>query len=190
MNTNKLKIITPVGGIVVTAIGTYVAGANHSQTTIEVAKIEAASRIEVAKIETKAQMDIVLAKAELDNTVKAEAKQAISNNSVNANSPLELEELKDLIINFDPGNLSFETLVAIPLFTETLTSLLCILFLSIYVSIYKFDQPLENYYSEYMLKLVNFVKPYSDGFIVFYLSILVSTQTILLILSLRLLSGY
>jgi hypothetical protein len=41
-----------------------------------------------------------------------------------------------------------------------------------------------------MLKLVNFVKPYSDGFIVFYLTILVSVLTILLLVGLRLLSGF
>ncbi len=134
-------------------------------------------------------MDRMIAKAELNKIVKNEANKAISNNFETVNSPLELGELKDLIFNFDFNNLPLETLVGIALFAGTLTSLMCILFLSIYVSIYKLDLPLENYYSGYMLKLVNFVKPYSDGFIVFYLTILVSVQTILFILSLRLLSG-
>lgn len=134
-------------------------------------------------------MDKMIAKAELDKIVKDEINKVISNNSETINSPLELGELKDLIINFDFNSLPFKTLVSITLFAGTLTSLMCILFLNIYVSIYKLNLPLENYYSGYMLKLVNFVKPYSNEFIVFYLTILVSVQMILFILSLRLLSG-
>jgi hypothetical protein len=189
MTNNKLKIIAPVAGTVITAGAGYFAGSQQSYTAIEVAKIEAASKLEVAKLEIKGSMDLMLAKAELDKTAKVEANKAIINNSETANSPLELGELKDLIINFDPTSLTFETLVGIALFAGTLTSLLCILFLGIYVSIYKLDLPLENHYSGYMLKLVNFIKPFSDGFIVFYLTILVSVQTILFILGLRLLSG-
>jgi len=190
MTNNKLKLLTPVGGAIATGVFGYIIGNKESLTSIEVAKIEAASRIEVAKIETKAQMDVILAKAELERTVKAEANKIISNNTETANSPLELGELKDWIINFDPTSLSFETSVALLLLSGSLTSLLCILFLSIYVSIYKLNLPLENYYSGFMLKLVNFVKPYSDGFIVFYLTILVSVLIILLIVGLRLLSGF
>lgn len=187
MSTNKIKLIVPVVGVVITSGASYLAGSQYSYTEIEVAKIEAASRIEVAKIEAKGQMDIMLAKTELSNSVKVEANK-ISDNYP-ANSPLELGELKDWIINFDYSSLSFETLVGITLLSGALTSLICILFLSIYVSVYKLDLPLENYYSGYILKLVNFVKPFSDGFIVFYLTILVCTQSILLILGLRLLSG-
>jgi FlaG/FlaF family flagellin (archaellin) len=190
MTNNKIKIIAPAAGAILTAVSGYYAGSQQSQTALEVAKIEAASRIEVAKIEVKGQMDVMVAKAELNKTAKAEANKAIINNSETANSPLELGELKDWIINFDPTSLTFETLVGIALLAGTLTSLLCILFLGIYVSIYKLDLPLENHYSGYMLKLVNFVKPYSDGFIVFYLTILISVQTILFILGLRLLSGF
>jgi hypothetical protein len=189
MTNNKLKIIAPIGGVIATGAIGLIIGNKESQTTIEVAKIEAASRIEVAKIEAKNQMDLVLAKAELEKIAKAEANKIIPTNPETANSPLELGELKDWIINFDPTSLSFETLVALLLLSGSLTSLLCILFLSIYVSIYKLNLPLENYYSGYMLKLVNFVKPYSDGFIVFYLTILVSVLTILLLVGLRLLSG-
>jgi hypothetical protein len=189
MTTNKLKIIGPIAGAVIIAGGAYSAGSQQSRTAIEIAKIEANSRIEVAKIEVNGQMDLMLAKAEFDKTVKVETNKIISNNTETVNSPLELGELKDFIINFDLSSLPFETLVGITLFAGTLTSLVCILFLGIYVSIYKLDLPLENHYSGYMLKLVNFVKPYSDGFIVFYLTILVSIQTILFILSLRLLSG-
>lgn len=189
MTANKLKIIAPVAGAVITAGAGYLAGSQQSHTAIEVAKIEAASRIEVAKIEVNGQMDRIIAKAEFDKTVKIETNKIISTNPETINSPLELGELKDFILNFDLSNLPFETLVGITLFAGALTSLICILFLGIYVSIYKLDLPLENHYSGYMLKLVNFVKPYSDGFIVFYLTILVSIQTILFILSLRLLSG-
>jgi hypothetical protein len=189
MTTNKLKIIAPVAGAVITAGAAYLAGSQQSRTAIEVAKIEANSRIEVAKIEVNGQMDRIIAKAEFDKTVKIETNKIISNNTETVNSPLELGELKDFILNFDLSSLPFETLVGITLFAGALTSLICILFLGIYVSIYKLDLPLENHYSGYMLKLVNFVKPYSDGFIVFYLTILVSIQTILFILSLRLLSG-
>ena len=190
MTNNKLKIIAPIGGVIATGAIGLIIGNKESQTTIEVAKIEAASRIEVAKIEVNGQMDRIIAKAEFDKTVKIETNKIISNNTETINSPLELGELKDWIINFDPTSLSFETLVALLLLSGSLTSLLCILFLSIYVSIYKLNLPLENYYSGYMLKLVNFVKPYSDGFIVFYLTILVSVLTILLLVGLRLLSGF
>lgn len=186
MNTSKLKIIAPVAGATITA--GYMAGSQNLHTAIEAAKIEVSSKIEVAKIDVNGQMDRMIAKAELDKIVKDEANKVISNNSETINSPLELGELKDLIINFDFNSLPFETLVDIALFAGTLTSLMCILFLSIYVSICKLDLPLENYYSGYMFKLVNFIKPYSDGFIVFYLTILVSVQMILFILSLRLLS--
>jgi hypothetical protein len=179
MTNNKLKIIAPIGGVIATGAIGLIIGNKESQTTIEVAKIEA-----------KNQMDLVLAKAELEKIAKAEANKIIPTNPETANSPLELGELKDWIINFDPTSLSFETLVALLLLSGSLTSLLCILFLSIYVSIYKLNLPLENYYSGFMLKLVNFVKPYSDGFIVFYLTILVSVLTILLLVGLRLLSGF
>jgi hypothetical protein len=189
MTNNKLKIIAPIAGTVITTGAAYFAGSQQSHTAIEVAKIEAASRIEATRLEVNGQMDRLIVKAEFDKIAKAETKQAISNNTETANSPLELGELKDWIINFDPTSLTFETLVGIALFAGTLTSLLCILFLGIYVSIYKLDLPLENHYSGFTLKLVNFVKPYSDGFIVFYLTILVSVQLILFILSLRLLSG-
>ena len=189
MTNNKLKIIAPIGGAIVTGVIGLIIGSQQSRTAIEIAKIEANSRIEVAKIEVNGQMDLMLAKAEFDKTVKVETNKIISNNTETVNSPLELGELKDFIINFDLSSLPFETLVGITLFAGTLTSLVCILFLGIYVSIYKLDLPLENHYSGYMLKLVNFVKPYSDGFIVFYLTILVSVLTILLLVGLRLLSG-
>ena len=189
---NKLKIIVPAAGITVSAISAYESGRQQSITAIEVAKIEANSKIEVANIETKAQMNRLLAKADLSkNPVKAEADPLnVINNIESINSPLEIEQLKDLITNFDLSDLPFEILVGVAIFSGTTTSLLCILFLAIYVSVYKLDLPFENYYSGYMLKLVNFVKPFSDWFIVFYLTILVSTQMILFILSLRLLSGY
>jgi hypothetical protein len=189
---NKLKIIAPVVGVTITSLAVYESGRQQSITAIEVVKIEANSKIEVENIETKAQMDRLLAKADLSkNPVKTEADPSnVVNNVESINSPLEIEQLKDLITNFDLSNLPFEILVGVAIFFGTATSLLCILFLAIYVSVYKLDLPFENYYSGYMLKLVNFVKPFSDWFIVFYLTILVSTQMILFILSLRLLSGY
>lgn len=104
--------------------------------------------------------------------------------------PLENSWFNDLITNFDLSNLPFEILVAFTIFFGSTTSLVCILFLALYVSIYRLDQPLENYYSGILLKLVNFIKPYSDGFIIFYLSLLVSSQMILLILSLTLLTKF
>lgn len=190
MTNNKLKIIAPIGGAIVTGVIGLIIGSQQSRTAIEVAKIEAASRIEITRLEVNGQMDRIIVKAEFDKIAKAETNKIISNNTETANSPLELGELKDWIINFDPTSLPFETLIGVFLLSGSLTSLLCILFLGIYVSIYKLDLPLENHYSGYMLKLVNFVKPYSDGFIVFYLTILVSIQTILLIVGLRLLSGF
>ena len=66
MTTNKLKIIAPVAGAVITAGAGYLAGSQQSRTAIEIAKIEANSRIEVAKIEVNGQMDRIIAKAEFD----------------------------------------------------------------------------------------------------------------------------
>src|ERR1700760_1384324 len=123
MNTGKLKIIAPVAGATITAITGYMASSQNLHTAIEVVKIEASSRIEVAKIDVNGQMDRMIAKNELNKIVKNEANKAIFNNSETVNSPLELGELKDLIINFDFNNLPFETLVGIALFARTLTSL-------------------------------------------------------------------
>lgn len=188
MSANKFKFLVPFAGAVITAGSAYEIGRQQSQTAIEIAKIKANTAMELAKLDAKAQMDRLIVKGELDKTVLIETNKVIPNNTGTINSPLEYGELKDLIINFDFSNLPFETLVGITLFFGTVTSLICILFLGLYITIYKMDLPFENYYSGFMLKLVNFIKPYSDWFIIFYLTLLVTTQMILFILSLRLLS--
>lgn len=203
MSMNKFKIIVPTIGVVASSAAAYEVGRQQSKTAmevsiqesktaIEIATIQANSNIEVAKIGAKSQIDLLTVKADLSkNLVKAEANQSnVINNVESVNSPLEIGELKDLILNFDFSDLSFEILVGICIFTGTFASLWCIFFLVIYVTVYKLDLPLENYYSGYMLKLINFVKPFSNGFIGIYLTLLVCAQMTLFILSLRLLSGY
>jgi hypothetical protein len=147
MNTSKLKIIAFVTGTPITA--GYIAGSQNLYIVIEIAKIEASSRIKVVKIDVNGQIDRMIVKAELNKIVKDETNKVISNNSETINFPLELKELKDLIINFDFNSLPFKTLVGITLFAGTLTSLICILFLNIYIFIYKLDLSLKNYYSLY-----------------------------------------
>jgi hypothetical protein len=217
MSVNKLKFLVPFAGVVISAGSAYEIGRQQSRTAIEIAKIKTNAAIELSKLEAKAKMERLIAKGELDKIIsQTEANKAINNNIPSSesvknlnlqdtivsgqsnvlndtkfiNSPLEIDRFKELISNFDLSNLPFETLIGITIFSGTIASLICILFLGLYVTVYKMDLPFENYYSGFMLKLVNFVKPYSDGFIVFYLTLLVTAQMILFLLSLRLLSGY